>query len=96
MWLIAIFCFAALVFAAVHFGFVPPPNTSPLLQVRKGVVRVARGQLTTHAREDVTEIMSNAGVSKGFIAVTHANHVKFSRHIPAPIHQQLRNVLLNQ
>lgn len=95
MWLIPVLCLAILAVAAVWFGFIPPPNTSALLRVQRGAVRVSRGQLQPHARQDVADILSEAGVSKGFIAVTHGNRVRFSRHIPAAVHQRLRNVLLN-
>jgi len=96
MWLIPIACLFALGIAAVWFGFVPPPNASTLLHVRQGAIRVKRGTLKPHAKEHVSEILSEAGVSRGFIAVTSGNRVAFSRHIPASVHQKLRNVLLNQ
>jgi hypothetical protein len=96
MWLIPILCLAALAFAAVWLGFVPPPHASTLLRIRAGAIRTTRGSLKPHAREHVTEILTGAGVSKGFIAITPGNRVSFSRHIPGAIHQRLRNVLLNQ
>ena len=96
MWLVPIACLVALAFAAVWLGFVPPPHASTLLHVRTGAVRTTRGSLSPHAREHVTEILSEARVSRGFIAVTPGNRVVFSRHIPAAVHQRLRNVLLNQ
>jgi len=96
MWLIPIAVLVPLAFAAIWLGFVPPPDSRTLLRVRAGVVRVAKGQLTSHAREDVAEILSESGVSKGFIAVTRNERVRFSRHIPVAVRQRLRNVLLNQ
>ena len=95
MWLIPILCLVAGAFAAVRFGVVPPPHASTLLRVQEGTIRVTKGQLNTLAREHVREILAEAGVTKGFIAITN-NRVTFSRHIPAAIHQRLRNVLLNQ
>ena len=96
MWLIPIVCMALLAFAAVWFGFVPPPHASTLLHIRAGAVRVTRGSLRPYARQHVTEVLSEAGVSSGFIAITPGNRVAFSRQIPTAIHQRLRNVLLNQ
>jgi hypothetical protein len=96
MWAIAIAGLVVLAFAAVWLGFVPPPHASTLLHVREGAIRVSRGQLKPHAKEQVLEILSEAAVTKGFIAVTPGNRVRFSRHIPASAHQRLRNVLLNQ
>src|SRR5258706_12903411 len=96
MWIIAALSLAAVAFAAISFGFVPPPFASTLLHFREGVVRVTRGQLQPHSRDHVAEILSAAGVARGFIAVTLSNRVACSRHIPAIVHQRLRNVLLNQ
>lgn len=96
MWLISIAGLAVLAFATVWLGFVPPLHASTLIRVRQGELHVARGSLKPHAREHVTDILNEAGVSNGFIAVTPGNRVAFSRHIPAPIRQRLRNVLLNQ
>lgn len=96
MWLIPIGCLVALAFAAVWFRFVPPPHASTLLQIRAGSVSTTRGSLRPHAREHVTEILSEVKVSRGFIAITSGNRVIFSRHIPTSVHQRLRNVLLNQ
>jgi Protein of unknown function (DUF3634). len=96
MWLIPIVCLVALAFGAVVLGFVPPPNASTLLHIRSGSVRATRGILRPYAREHVAEILSEANVTKGFIAITTGNRVVFSRGIPSTIHQRLRNVLLNQ
>jgi len=81
---------------AVWLGFVPPPNARLLIKIRGGSVRVARGSLKAHAREHVTEILSEIGINRGFIAVSADNRVAFSRQIPVAVHQRLRNVLLNQ
>jgi len=96
MWLVPIAFLVALAFAAVWFGFVPPPNARTLLHIRAGTIRITRGSLRPHAREHVAEILSEAKISRGFIAITSGNRVAFSRRIPATVHQRLRNVLLNQ
>jgi hypothetical protein len=86
----------ALAFGPVLFGFVPPPHASTLLHFRSGSVRATRGVLRSYAREHVAEILSEAKVTKAFIAITPGNRVVFSRRIPSAVHQRLRNVLLNQ
>ena len=96
MWLIPILCLVAVAFAAVRFGVVPPPHASTLLRVQRGTIRVIKGQIRPLAREHLTEILAEAGVAKGFIAIIHPNRVIFSRRVPSAVHQRLRNVLLNQ
>ena len=81
--------------AAIWFGFVPRPGASTLIHIRNGALRVKRGQLRGHSREHVAEILRDSKVATGFIAITHENRVRFSRQIPAALHQRLRNVLLN-
>ena len=54
-----------------------------------------RGQLRGQIRDDLEEVLSDAGVTSGFIAITDADRVHFSRNIPAALRQRLRNVLLN-
>jgi hypothetical protein len=74
----------------------PPFDAAMLIRVRSGQLHLARGSLQSHAREHVADILREAGISRGFIAVTSANRVVFSRTIPGHLHQRLRNVLLNQ
>jgi hypothetical protein len=96
MWWIPIAGVILLALAAIWLGFIPAPHAAILLRVRKGELLIRRGQLKPHAREHVADILSEAGVANGFIAVTAGNRVMFSRQIPAAVHQRLRNVLLNQ
>jgi hypothetical protein len=87
---------AGLMVLAVWQGFVPPPHASTLIRIRDGVIHVRRGQVRADAREHLTDILRDVGVSQGFIAITPGNWVSFSRSIPPIVHQRLRNVLLNQ
>src|SRR5262245_25712915 len=96
MWLIPIAGVILLALAAIGLGFVPPPLANTLVRVQNGEVHVSRGRLKPYARDHVHEILSEAGVSNGYIAITAGNRVMFSRQIPSSVHQRLRNVLLNQ
>lgn len=96
IWLVIILGLAALACGAVWFGLLPPPHASTLVHVRHGSIRVTRGRLRPETREQVREILAEAGVARGFVAVTPGNRVAFSWRIPNTVHQRLRNVLLNQ
>jgi hypothetical protein len=96
MLLLVIGGLALAAFLAVWLGFVPPPYAGTLIRIRGGLLNVRRGQLRSDAREHLREILQEAGVSHGFIAVTAGNRVAFSRQIPPAVRQRLRNVLLNQ
>ena len=49
----------------------------------------------TGSSDDAEEVLAAAGVKSGFIAIMPDQRVRFSRSVPAAIHQRLRNVLLN-
>jgi hypothetical protein len=95
-WILIIGCVVLAWLAAIGLGFLPPPHATTLVYLRKGSLEVRRGRLKPHAREHVTDILQEAGVLRGFIAITSENRVYFSNRIPAAFHQRLRNVLLNQ
>lgn len=96
MWLIPMFIVATFAVGAIKLRFVPPPGASTVVHFRRGSIRISRGSLRPHAREDVREMLSGAGVTRAFIAIMPNQRVVFSRKIPAAMHQRLRNVLLNQ
>jgi hypothetical protein len=89
-------CMVLLGGAVVWLGFVPPPHANLVVRIREGMVVAGRGRLKPHAKEHVSDILNEAGVTSGFIAITPGNRVFFSRSIPGAVHQRLRNVLLNQ
>jgi len=95
MWLLAPIAVAALWFLAVLLGFIPPPSPKILIVFHSGKIQVTRGQLRAQPREFVAEILQQANVTKGFVAITHYKRAAFSRSIPGDIRQRLRNVLLN-
>ena len=91
--LIALFALAVLL---IWLGFVPPPHAVTLIRIRNGVVKVKKGHMRSDALEHVSQILGEAGVSGGLIAMMSDNRLVFSRKVPPRIHQRLRNVLLNQ
>jgi hypothetical protein len=76
-------------------GFFPPWNATTVARVNSGKITIKRGQLRGQVRDDLEEVLNAAGVISGFIALTSENRIHFSRNIPEPIRQRLRNVLLN-
>jgi hypothetical protein len=82
-------------FVLVRLGVVSPPHAMLLIWIRGGQLHITRGQLRAQAREFVAEILREAGIAKGFIAMTPAKWVAFSPNIPAGVRQRIRNVLLN-
>ncbi|HKE97188.1 MAG TPA: hypothetical protein VKB34_22955 [Povalibacter sp.] len=84
-----------LLLVATELGFIPPLTAHTLIRIRRGSVGVERGQVSARTLDHVTAILGDCGVTEGYIAVA-GKRVAFSRLIPEQIHQQLRNVLLNQ
>ena len=96
MWILLIGGLVSVAAGSVWLGFLPPPHATMLIRINGGQLQITRGGLKAHAKLDVSEILHDAGVSQGFIAITRHNRVSFSRRIPTTVHQRLRNVLLNQ
>lgn len=94
--LLIIGCVVALAFAAVQYGIIPPPYATTLIRISGGQLNVKKGRLRNEAEDSVADILREAKVSSGFIAITSEDRVKFSRSVPSAIRQRLRNVLLNQ
>jgi hypothetical protein len=82
--------------AAVWSGWAAPPGAATLIRIRAGEVIVKRGRVNTHVREHIAHIARDHNVSRGFIAVSSAKRMTFSRSIPNVARQPLRNVLINK
>src|SRR5688500_16626079 len=95
MWLLLLVGVITAWLIAMQLGVIPPLTAHTLIEVRKGAVRVRRGQLSARTVQYVTDILGEHGVVEGYVAILHGRRVAFSRMIPPEIHQQLRNVLLN-
>jgi hypothetical protein len=94
-WLLIAVAIAAVWLIAILFDFVPPPNAKILIKIHHGELHLTRGQLRAQPREFITDILQEAKVTKGFIAITYYKRAAFSRSVPNDIRQRLRNVLLN-
>lgn len=94
IWVIGGLALAGLL--AVLLGIFPPPHATSIIHYRNGEVRAGRGQIRGYAKDQVADVLREAGVSRCFIAITPANRVSFSWRVPPSIHQRLRNILLNQ
>jgi hypothetical protein len=94
VWIIPGFVLAG--FFAVGLGLVPPPHAMTLIRFRDGRVLVKRGKVQPYAREQLADVLKEAGISSCFIAVSASRRVAFSRLIPPAYHQRLRNIILNQ
>ncbi|MGC3957212.1 MAG: hypothetical protein QM813_04360 [Verrucomicrobiota bacterium] len=84
-----------LVMTPFWLGLCPPPNARCLIRIRNGGVSVAGEAVPRHVLSSIAEILQNAGIEKGFIAITPNRRVKFSYQIPKTIQQRLRNVLFS-
>jgi hypothetical protein len=94
-WLLTIVAIAAAWLLAVLLDFIPPPHAKILIKIHEGQFKVTRGQLRAQPREFVWDILQQAGITHGYIAITYYKRASFSRNIPGGIRQRLRNVLLN-
>jgi len=94
-WLLTAVALAVVWFFAFLLGFIAPPNARLLIKIHDGRLQVTRGQLRAQPREFISEILREARVTTGFIAITFYRRAAFSRNIPGQIRQRLRNVLLN-
>ncbi len=73
----------------------PPFNARTLIKIHNGGCFFLGVPLPRHGQLAALEILQEGGVKTGFIAIMANSRVKFSRTIPARLHQRLRNVLLN-
>jgi hypothetical protein len=95
-WLLTVIALAILWYFAMTLGLIAPANTKTLVKIHDGSLHITRGQLRAQSREFVAEILQQANITNGFIAITHSKRAAFSRNIPRDIQQRLRNVLLNE
>lgn len=75
-------------------GNLPPDNCSTMIRIKNGRCAVTKGVIDSTARRQVAELVEEAGIRSGFIAVA-GGRVRFSPSIPGELHQRFRNVVLN-
>ena len=96
VWAIILAVLVLVIAFSIANGWLPPANAGTLIRIRGGLIQVQRGPLRSDARSYLQEILREAGVTEGWIAIMGETEVVFSRRIPGAIHQRIRNVLLNQ
>jgi hypothetical protein len=79
--------FVILWLLAVELRLVPPLAARTLVRIRDGRTNVEKGELKASASEHISSLLREAGVQKGFIAVTSPPRVYFSAGIPSEVHQ---------
>ncbi len=95
MWLVVVIGLAMVAFFVASSGLIPPVNATTVVRIRGGRLLVQKGRVGGQAKELLTDVLREAGVSNGFMAILPDKRITFSRQIPAAIQQRLRNVLLN-
>lgn len=95
MGLVGVLLLVAIVWLLVRFGAMASPLARTLIQVRGGTIRVERGELAPRAKDHLADVVREARVERGHIAISHGGKVSFSADIPATLHQRVRNILLN-
>lgn len=87
---------AVLMWRAINWflGTLPPDNCSTMIRIKDGRCAVSKGVIDSTARRQIAELVEEAGIRSGFIAVA-GGRVRFSTSIPGELHQRFRNVILN-
>lgn len=94
--LIIVVCLIGLIGLVVFFlRDRPPLNTKCLIRIHNGAGFVTGEPLPRHVMLSLADILHEAQVKTGFIAITADARVNFSRTVPEKFHQQLRNLVLN-
>jgi hypothetical protein len=61
-----------------------------------GTLRLRKGWVPARALAALADLLRDAGVSQGHITLTQDRRVAVSWHVPPALHQQIRNLLLNE
>ena len=61
-----------------------------------GTLRLRKGWVPASVLSALSDLLRDAGVSQGHITLSRDRRVAVSWHVPPALHQQIRNVLLNQ
>jgi hypothetical protein len=74
----------------------PPLGAALVIRIRAGRLVAVAGSVRTQTLADLAEVLRPVGLTRGFLAINDRRRIIFSRNIPAPLHQQLRNILANR
>ena len=61
-----------------------------------GTLRLRKGWVPAQVLSALTDLLRDAGVSQGHITLSQDRRVSVSWHVPPALHQQIRNLLLNE
>ena len=91
-----VICLVGMLGLAVFFLWNRPPlNPKCLIRIHNSAGFVSGEPLPRHVMLSLADILHEAQVKTGFIAITADARVKFSRTVPEKFHQRLRNLVLN-
>ncbi|HEY8962423.1 MAG TPA: DUF3634 family protein [Luteolibacter sp.] len=66
---------------------------SEWLDVRNGKAVQRKGRLTHRTLREINDVLAEQSIAKGHIRSSGNGRYQFSRSIPKPLHQRLRNLL---
>ena len=61
-----------------------------------GTLRLRKGWVPASVISALADLLRDAGVSQGHITLSRDRRVAVSWHVPPALHQQIRNLLLNE
>jgi Protein of unknown function (DUF3634) len=61
-----------------------------------GTLRLRKGWVPARVLSALADLLRDAGVSHGHITLSQDRRVAVSWHVPPALHQQIRNLLLNE
>jgi hypothetical protein len=61
-----------------------------------GTLRLRKGWVPARVLSALADLLRDAGVSQGHITLSQDRRVAVSWHVPPALHQQIRNLLLNE
>ena len=65
------------------------------IAIDDGALYLRKGFVPRHAMTVLADLLRDAGISQGYIAVSPDRRVAVSWHVPPALHQKIRNVLLS-
>lgn len=91
-WVLGIF---AIVVAVLLYRLLGHGSAHTVLELQQGKLKALRGSVKTGTRHRAEDLLKGARVQRGRLSICPGPRVVFSSEIPPELHQQLRNVLLN-